>query len=272
MVTLAHTELNAGPHPPERRVLFLHGLLGRGGNWRSFARRWVETHPTWGAVLVDLRLHGDSRAGFTPPHSVRAAAADVLGLVQALPGPVDALVGHSLGGKVVLATQRASGQRFPRAVVLDASPSARPEGLGSEQSRDVLALLRTLPRSYPTRTDFVRAVEAGGQSLAIAQWLAMWLEPGDRGFQLLLDLPGLEGLFRSVLTEDDWDVVTSVPPGHRLAFVVAGRSSVVEPEARVRLAALAPWVTVEVIPDAGHWLQVDAPDATFAAVERALST
>jgi pimeloyl-ACP methyl ester carboxylesterase len=273
MATLAHTELTEGPRPPERRVLFLHGLLGRGGNWRSFARRWVETHPSWAAVLVDLRLHGDSRAGFVPPHSVRAAAGDVLGLVESFTGPpVEALVGHSLGGKVVLAALRASGQRFPRVVVLDASPSARPEGLGSEQSRDVLALLRTLPRSYPTRTDFTRAVEAGGQSRAIAQWLGMWLEPAGRGFQLSLDLPGLDSLFRSVLSEDDWDVVTSVPPGHRLAFVVSGRSGVVEPEARARLATLAPRVTVEEIPDAGHWLHVDAPEATLAAVERALSS
>jgi pimeloyl-ACP methyl ester carboxylesterase len=29
-------------------------------------------------------------------------------------------------------------------------------------------------------------------------------------------------------------------------------------------------VTLEEIPGAGHWLQVDAPEATFAAVERAL--
>ena len=218
MATLAHTLLTEGPRTPERWVLFLHGLLGRGGNWRSFGRRWVQTHPTWGAVLVDLRLHGDSPAGFTPPHTVRAAAGDVLALAPALPGPVEALVGHSLGGKVVLAAQRASGQRFPHAVVLDASPSARPDGLGSEQSRDVLALLARLPRQYATRTEFVAAVEAAGQPRAIAQWLAMALQPDGRGFVLPLDLPGLESLFRSVLEEDDWDVVRSVPPGHRLAF------------------------------------------------------
>jgi pimeloyl-ACP methyl ester carboxylesterase len=271
MGTLAYTELTEGPHPPERWVLFLHGLLGRGGNWRSFARRWVETHPSWGAVLADLRLHGESRTGFAPPHTVAAAAADVLGLIQSLPGPVQAAVGHSLGGKVVLAAQRRSGQRIPTAVVLDASPSARPRGTGSEQSRDVLALLRRLPGEYATRADFVNAVEAGGQPRAIAQWLAMNLEPGGPGLQLSLDLPGLESLFQSVLSEDDWDVVTSVPPGHRLAFVVGGRSGVVEPEARARLAVLGPRVTLEEVPGAGHWLHVDAPDATFAAVERALS-
>ncbi len=270
MATLAHTELTQGPRTPERWVVFLHGLLGRGGNWRSFGRRWVEKHPTWGAALVDLRLHGDSRTGFAPPHTVRAAADDVLALVPALPGPVEALVGHSLGGKVVLAIQRASGQRFPRAVVLDASPAARPDGLGSEQSRDVLALLARLPRTYATRTDFVAAVEAGGQPRPIAQWLAMALQPGERGFVLPLDLPGLESLFRSVLSEDDWDVVDSVPPGHRLGFVVGGRSGVVEGAARERLAALAPIVTLEEIPGAGHWLHVDAPEETFAAVERVL--
>ncbi|HVP59882.1 MAG TPA: alpha/beta fold hydrolase [Myxococcaceae bacterium] len=270
MATLSHTELTAGPRAPERWVLFAHGLLGQGGNWRSFGRRWVEAHPTWGAALVDLRLHGDSRTGFAPPHTVRAAADDVLALVPALPGPVEAVVGHSLGGKVALAAQRASGHRFPRTVVLDASPSARPEGLGSEQSRDVLALLARLPREYATRIEFVTAVEAGGQPRAIAQWLAMALRPGGRGFVLPVDLPGLESLFQSVLAEDDWDVVRSVPPGQRIGFVVGGRSGVVEPTARERLAALAPAVTLEEIPGAGHWLQVDAPDATFAAVERAL--
>lgn len=271
MATLAHTELTAGPKPPERWVLFLHGLLGRSGNWRSFGRRWVETHPTWGAGLVDLRLHGDSRESFPPPHTVRAAAEDVLALLPAFPGPVDAVVGHSLGGKVVLAAQRASGQRFGRAVVLDASPSPRPDGFGAEQTRDILTLLGQLPREYRTRAEFVAAAEAGGQPRSIAQWLAMALQPSGGTLVLDLDLPGLESLYQSVLAEDDWDVVTSVPEGHRLGFVVGGASPTVEPAARERLAALAPRVTLEEIPGAGHWVHVDTPEATFAAVERALT-
>ncbi|HZJ53669.1 MAG TPA: alpha/beta fold hydrolase [Myxococcaceae bacterium] len=270
MATLAHTELTAGSNAPERWVLFLHGLLGRGGNWRSFGRRWVDAHPTWGAALADLRLHGDSGTGIDPPHTVAAAAGDVLELLPALPGPVEALVGHSLGGKVVLAMQRASGQRFPRAVVIDASPSPRPDGLGAEQSREILALLARLPRDYATRSEFVTAVEAAGQPRPIAQWLAMALQPAGGRLVLSLDLPGMEALYASVLAEDDWDVVTSVPGRHRLAFVVGGASTTVDPAARERLRALAPAVTLEEIPGAGHWVHVDAPDATFAAMERAL--
>src|SRR5438045_3613951 len=42
-------------------MLFLHGIFGTGGNWRTIARRWVALRPTWGAVLVDLRMHGRSQ-------------------------------------------------------------------------------------------------------------------------------------------------------------------------------------------------------------------
>jgi len=272
MATLAHTDLVAGGSRPERWLAFLHGLLGRGANWRSFARRWVDTHPTWGAMLVDLRLHGESPQGFPAPHSVAAAASDVLRLTEGgAPGPVTALVGHSLGGKVVLAAQRQSEHRFGRVVVLDASPTARPDGLGSEQSRDILALLGTMPERFENRTAFTTRVEQAGQPRSISQWLAMNLvvDPAG-GFQLGVDLAGMGALFRSVLAEDDWDVVEATRPPERLTFVVGGASNVVDPETRARLARLAPAVELEVVPGAGHWLQVDAPDATFAAVERAL--
>src|SRR5688500_12574158 len=57
---LNHSLVTAPDAKPSRWLLFLHGLLGSGANWRSFARRLVEAHPSWGAVTVDLRLHGAS--------------------------------------------------------------------------------------------------------------------------------------------------------------------------------------------------------------------
>jgi pimeloyl-ACP methyl ester carboxylesterase len=171
---------------------------------------------------------------------------------------------------VALAAVRDSPERFSRVAVLDASPSARPDGTGSEQSRDVLALLRGLPRTFRSRGEFVAAVEAGGQPRFMAQWLAMNLVPEAGGtLRWSLELEGMESLFRSVLTEDDWDVVSSLPEGVRLTFIIGGGSGVVEAPALTQLAQL-PRVRVEVIPGAGHWLHVDAPDQTFAALERAL--
>src|SRR4051812_16958788 len=99
MPLLGHTLIAQDPGEAQGWVLFLHGLLGQGGNWRSFARRLNDALPRWGAVLVDLRMHGASQ-GFLPPHDVFSAARDLAELEAALPGPVHAVLGHSFGGKV----------------------------------------------------------------------------------------------------------------------------------------------------------------------------
>ena len=97
--------LPEGTSPP-RLMLFLHGILGSGANWRTFAKQVVTAQPDWGAVLVDLRLHGDSREIVAPPHTISAAAGDVQELVGMLEASsssrVRGVLGHSFGGKIAL--------------------------------------------------------------------------------------------------------------------------------------------------------------------------
>jgi len=57
---------------PERTILFLHGMLGKGGNLQTLAKRFVQEQPGWTALLVDLRGHGRSPKG-TPGASLEAA-------------------------------------------------------------------------------------------------------------------------------------------------------------------------------------------------------
>src|SRR5437879_732681 len=99
---LAHALVVAKERTPERWMLFLHGIFGRGGNWRTIAQRWVTAHPRWGAALVDLRMHGRS-TGIRGPHTVAAAARDLRALEERLAGGVRGVLGHSFGGKVALA-------------------------------------------------------------------------------------------------------------------------------------------------------------------------
>lgn len=60
----------------------------------------------WRIALVDQRNHGLSAevAGFDPPHTMQAAAKDLMDLVQNNFGgqQLDMIVGHSLGGKSTL--------------------------------------------------------------------------------------------------------------------------------------------------------------------------
>jgi len=270
MPTLAHSQVTAPGSSPARWLLVLHGLLGRGSNWRSLTRAVVSARPDWGAVLVDLRMHGDSQA-FPPPHTVQAAAEDLDGLAAQLPGPVQGVLGHSLGGKVALAwATRARGLRH--ALILDANPGPRPLGEGSETSMEVLSVLRSLPAVLPSRQAFMARVQASGQPAALAAWLAMSLQPQGGGFRFGLDIEAMASLLSDVLRRDDWAVLTSPPAGLRFSFILGGRSTTVQGEALRRLQALAAdgRLDLTVLAEAGHWLQVDDPAGTLRAVTEAL--
>jgi len=70
---IATQDVMAPGESPDRWFAVLHGIFGSGRNWASVARRVVRARPEWGAVLVDLREHGES-VGFEPPHTLDRAA------------------------------------------------------------------------------------------------------------------------------------------------------------------------------------------------------
>ena len=173
-MAIAHEVLQAKDASPTRAMLFLHGILGRGNNWRSHARRFVEARPDWAAVLVDLRLHGDS-LDVRPPHTLASCARDLRELPIAL--PIRGAVGHSFGGKVALAlAAELEGEREDDALdelwVIDSTPSARPDRRGSEDVLNVIAMLREVPREHAERSDFVAAIRERGFSEMLARGTA----------------------------------------------------------------------------------------------------
>jgi len=106
---------------PQRWAFVLHGVFGRGANWRLFSRRLAEARDDWGFVLVDLRGHGGS-CGAPPPHDLVTTAADLGRLEASVPGPVRGVLGHSLGGKVALQYASTKLGELDQVWVLDSRP------------------------------------------------------------------------------------------------------------------------------------------------------
>lgn len=263
-----------GSQAPARLVAFLHGILGSGANWRTFARRVVAARPSWGAVLVDLRLHGDSQ-GIAPPHTLRAAASDVDALARSLGAPLRAVIAHSFGGKVALELARLRAETGEAPIehlfVVDSTPGARPDARGSESTRHIVEILNEAPAEFPDREAFMQFVESRGVSRPIAMWLAMNVRPlpNTTRFVFRIDLEGIRALLADYFRADLWDVLERPPRGTQIHFVVGGASEVVDEADRER-ARRCPGVTVDVVPGAGHWVHVDAPDALFEIVLRHL--
>lgn len=264
--SLAHSILNEGA---DRYWMFLHGILGSRSNWRSIARRLLadlnKTNAnTSGAVLVDLRCHGESQE-VAPPHTIAEAADDVARLCVSLDRPVEVVLGHSFGGKVALALADEPPPALKTLWIVDSQPGPGTPGEANTATGEVFRILRTLPTTFASREDFVAKVVEQGQEKGIAQWLAMNLvapAAADGDWNMPLDLDALDALMASYDDTDLWPLVAQVtsPQLH----LVAGGTSPVLSDADLSRFQNSPGANVHVIPDAGHWVHADAPRELLA--------
>lgn len=287
------TASGEGDATPSRRwIAFLHGIYGAGRNWKSVARRIVGERPGWGATMVDLRGHGDS-TGFPPPHTVRAAACDLLRTARAAGRTPDAVLGHSFGGKVALEYLRvteeahAAGQpeadgggeaaatvgsgSAPSALwIVDSTPEAR-EPSGS--AWEMLSVLHQYPGPFASRGEGVEALESEGVATPVARWMATNLVEGEEGgWRWRIDVDMMESLLRDFFDLDLWEVVEEPPAGTHVHLVKATESSVLSGEALERIeAAAASSARVHLHRvEGGHWLNADNPDALVELLAREL--
>jgi esterase len=236
---LNHDTITAGDARPDHWLYVLHGIYGAGRNWASVMRGVVKERPEWGAVLIDLRQHGRSQ-GFPAPHTVQAAAADLVELADATGLVPSAVLGHSFGGKVALifAGMEADATSHLRQVwVVDSTPDARDPG-GSAWS--MLNIVRSLPDRFATREALVDALVAHRMQRPVAQWMATNLEAEDDGtYRWRFDLDALEALLHSFFETDAWSIVESPRRGLEVHLIKAEDSTVLDGESLVRAEAAA---------------------------------
>lgn len=260
---LAHDVVTPKLAEAEHYMLFLHGILGTRANWRGVARRFVEGRRGWGAILIDLREHGDS-LGLPSPHTLSNAASDVAMLEGTLKLPIAGAVGHSFGGKVVLEWLGSRRGRATEAWIIDASPSPTANDRESTATAEVLRVLETLPLEWASKEAFVRAIMDAGQPEGLARWLAMNLrrmEDGRRRFGP--DLDAIRDLVDDYARSDLWHAVEAPPDACTVDVVIGGRSHVFSRNDRARIGRIAERehrVSLHVIESAGHWVHVDSPD------------
>ncbi|MGE0789491.1 MAG: alpha/beta fold hydrolase [Sandaracinaceae bacterium] len=265
--------LTAPGASPTRWMTFLHGILGRGANWRGFARRLVERAPAWGAILVDLRAHGDSLE-LPEPDTVERCAQDLVRLEAKLGLPIAGALGHSFGGKV--ATMYALEARSIRQLfVIDSRLGATDGGADAIEASRVIAMLAAAPDRFRDRPAFLAHVREAGFDEALARWLAQSLAARpDGGFRFSLDTRRIRALMDDYASLDLWDAIDPPRAGLAVHLVIGGRSDTYGPAGIAKANDLAERneaVFAHVIEDASHWVHVDAPDRLLDIVVEALA-
>jgi esterase len=264
--TLATTTVVADGASPSKRLLVLHGIYGRRRNWTNVVRRTAAVRPDWSFELVDLRLHGDSRS-MAPPHTVHAAARDLVRLTVAKSLNVSAVAGHSFGGKVALALAAEWRERQLQVWVLDSTPEARvPAG----SAWAMLEAVRAMPLTFASREEAMTSLEARGFSRAVAMWMTSNLTLQGEGFRWQIDFTAMETLLRDFFATDLWHVVGAPAATHDVHFVKARESSTLSAEAVARIeriAAVHPNVHLHHV-GGGHWVNTENPDAVVELFTR----
>jgi pimeloyl-ACP methyl ester carboxylesterase len=263
-VDLAFERVDGGQ--PERAIAFLHGILGRGLNLRTIARRFVEARPNWSAWLVDLRGHGRSPKG-TPGPSIEAAARDVLDLSRRADLPVTAILGHSFGGKVALEAARLwSNKSLDHIFTVDSVPGPREPLQGKDTALAVIDTIESLPATFPSKTDFIRSLVSAGQTRTLAEWLAGSVEKEADHVRFALNLDEIRGLVLDYFARDLWPIVEHPREGLKVHLLIAADSDSYSNADRDHALAIAranAQVTADILPG-GHWLHVDNADGVLA--------
>ncbi|GAN86606.1 alpha/beta fold hydrolase [Komagataeibacter intermedius] len=236
-------------------VVFLHGLFGRARNFGFFQRRIAATRRT---LALDLRNHGQSPHG---PMDYPVLAADVcetLATHGALPATV---VGHSMGGKTAMMLALSFPADVHSLMVVDIAPG---EG-GFSQSHQLARNLAALP--LPDFLDRAGAEAWLGQVIAekpVRDLMLMNLELGEKPHWTI----GLKDMAASMPAIIGWpDVLPGVHYDGPTLFVAGGRSHYIQPDNYPAMRRLFPHYRLEVIPDAGHWVHAQAPQAFLNALE-----
>lgn len=223
----------------EPLLLFVHGWTCRRTYWS-----WQLKHfaADWRVAAPDLPGHGESPANGRKEWSVIALAQDVAACVRQL-GVADViLIGHSMGGAVVLEAARLlTGQ--VRAVVLVDTFVIDYGGLDADAVRTLAA---------PFETDFTNAMAGLVKQTATAA------TPEDLKRRLVREMGSADPAWALPLWRDllAWNPASAFAELRIPLHAING--ALIPASARQRCA---PYVLETLLPRAGHFLHLEDPEA-----------
>jgi pimeloyl-ACP methyl ester carboxylesterase len=240
-------------------LVILHGLLGSTDNWRSMSRR-LGAH--YKVFAIDLRNHGRSPHSDIFDYDVMTADLREFMEQQALRRIM--LLGHSMGGKVAMQFAIDYSEQVDRLVIVDIAPKPY-----EPSQRYLLKALRSLDLTrYKSFADVDAALAAKVSSESLRQFLLKNLARDENGrLRWKIHLAAIDRnydkLGRGVAPERTFDKPT--------LFIRGARSNYIEDDDAPLIRQMFPQAEIATLPEAGHWIHVDAPEKFFQTVLNFLS-
>ncbi|MER6391661.1 alpha/beta fold hydrolase [Streptomyces sp. NPDC059382] len=268
-------EPGAAPQAPTGRerpgVLLLHGLMGRALHWAGTARWLAEHHRV---IALDQRGHGQSAGpaadpGNPTPFGREAFVADAEAVVERLGLAPVTLIGHSMGALTAWQLAARRPDLVEALVICDMRASA----LGEASQQEWEEWFRRWPLPFPTQ-------DAARRWFGEDDPRVERPDPGRGAFfaEVMHQAPdGWRPVFsrRQMLTAREtwvhdahWEELAQVSCPTLVVRGLDGELGRAEAQEMVRVLPEGQYAE---IPDAGHYLHYDQPDAWRGVLESFLT-
>lgn len=256
-------ELNVCRQGNGPALLLLHGFTGSASAWQPFD--WPECE----TIAVDLPGHGDSdKPAGAERYRMERCLEDLVALLDELDVERAAVLGYSMGGRVALHLALHAPERLWALVIESASPGIENETERTERRRSDGELADSIMRD--------------GVAPFVDRWQAIPLFASQsrlsadarerlRQQRLRNDPAGLANSLRGLGAGEQQPVYTRLREIATPALVLAGEDDAKYRAIAERTAGALPNARLQIVPEAGHAIHLEQPQAFSAAVREFLS-
>ncbi|MCB9026944.1 MAG: alpha/beta hydrolase [Bdellovibrionaceae bacterium] len=252
------------------KLVFLHGLLGSGANWRKITPSFVGDFEI---LLLDQRGHGRS---FQPAfgYNPEDYAQDLNNILQELGWSKVNLVGHSMGGRNALVFADLYPEKVRKLVIEDIGPNKN-----TESSDKIKKLINLVPVPFANRneardffhSEFLELIQNQPHPELLSQYFYSNIsENAQKQLDWRFSKPGVFATLDEGRIKERWSELErlNVP-----TLVIRGeKSDELSPDVFNRMMACNSWVQGVEIEDCGHWVHSEKPKEFIELVSKFLTS
>lgn len=240
-------QLNYKTYGNGEPLIILHGLLGSLDNWQTIAKKLSEQYTVF---IVDQRNHGKSP--HTDEFSYDLLSEDLLNFMYENHIFNAHLLGHSMGGKVVMQFATEHSDMVNKLIVADIAPVKYPAG--HDAIFDALCSVDLSKAS--SRKDVEDDLMKSIQDFAVRQFLMKGLtRADDKSFRWKYNLVSLEKNYQNILNTFDAGMFEGAT-----LFIKGANSKYIQAQNFEKMKFHFPNYELKTIENAGHWLHAEQPD------------
>lgn len=255
-VTLNAETAGAGP-----ALVLLHGFTGSAAGWAAHLPSFAAAHTT---IAIDMLGHGGSDAPLEAArYGIERAAADVLAVLDRLAIPRAAVLGYSMGGRAALFLAAAAPERVTALILESASPGiADPSERAVRRAQDA---------------DLADSIERDGVQAFVDRWerlplfatqarLPAGVRAAVRAQRVAHSAHGLASSLRGLGQGTQPPLFDRLPGVAMPALLIAGALDERYAALGREMSRAMPRARLVVVPDAGHTVHLEEPEAFQRAV------